>query len=271
MAYALKPALSEFSEVITAGRKNCDLSLDLTDPLEKINLPNGIDVVIHTAAHFGGETAKEVSDAVNINVLGTLKLCQAAVQSNAKRFVLISSIFSSLNEKSEHYGIYALSKRQAEEVATLYCSTHSLPITILRPSQVYGNEEKYRKHQPFFYTIIDKAEKGEDIILYGSHDAQRNYIHVEDLTEIIVNVIQKKVSGVFSCTHPMDLTYSQIANAALKAFNSNATIRFLKDKPNIPDNVFERNNSLYEKINFYPSISLEQGMKKLAIYRSSKA
>jgi UDP-glucose 4-epimerase len=269
LAKALKPALWEFNEVITAGRRNCDIRLDLNDPVDLMGLPAGLDVVIHTAAHFGGKTYKEISEAENINVLGTLNLCEAAVRAKAKHFILISSMFAGINANADNYNIYALSKNHAEEIATFYCSIYSLPLTILRPSQIYGNEEDFRRHQPFFYMMVDKAEKGEDITIYGSNDPRRNYIHIEDLTNIVLKVIEREVKGVYDCTNIIDVTYSQIAKAAFAAFNNGGNVYFLKDKPDIPDNIFERNYALYEKIGFYPMISIEEGIRKLSNYRRS--
>jgi nucleoside-diphosphate-sugar epimerase len=126
-------------------------------------------------------------------------------------------------------------------------------------------------HQPFFYTIVDKAEKGEDITIYGSHDALRNYIHVDDLTAIIAKVVQNKIEGIYSCLHTTDLTFSQIAKAALSAFNSKGKIHFLKEKADIPDNIFKKDTSLYKKIGFYPQISIEDGMKRIALYRETRS
>ena len=271
MGRALGPVLSAFSEVITAGRKYCDINLDLNDPIEKISLPRDIDVVIHTAAHFGGKTPKEILEAEDVNVLGTLKLCQAAVRAKARMFILISSIFSCLNKNSAHYSIYALSKKHSEEIAEFYCSTHSLSLTILKPSQLYGNGDNFRVHQPFFYAIVDKAEKGEDITIYGSHDALRNYIHVDDLTNIISRVVHNKIEGIYPCMHTTDVTFSQIAKAALSAFNSKGKIQFLKEKADIPDNIFKKDTSLYKKIGFYPQISIEDGMKRIALYRKIRS
>lgn len=265
---ALKIALSVSDEVITAGRNNCDIAMDLNDPVEKIDFPKDIDVVVHTAADFGGKNSSEIVQCENVNVIGTLKLCQLAVKENIKHFILISSIFATLYENSEYFGIYALSKRHAEEAAEFFCSTSSLLLTILRPSQIYGTLDSFRKHQPFFYTLVGKAEKGEEIMLYGNNDALRNYIHVDDLVTIISLVIRKKIGGKYSCVHPQDLPYSRIAKAALSAFKSKGSVRFLKDKADISDNVFEKDDSLYKKINFYPRISIEEGMRMIAKHRS---
>ncbi len=264
---ALKPVLSKFSEVITLGRKNCDILLDLTDPVEKIKLPQGLDVIIHTAAHYGGQTPEDILDAFNVNVLGTIKLCHAAAQANAKHLIFISSLSACLDETSTYYNAYAISKKHAEEAARYYCSLHDIPLTILRPSQVYGDTDSFKLHQPLIYLIIDQAERGEEITLYGSNDALRNYIHVDDLTEIIGKVVKGKILGTYSCLNPADVRYSQIAQAAIAAFRSQSHVRFLKDRPDIPDNIFKPDDSLLKKIGFYPRITIEEGMRKIAEYR----
>ena len=67
--------------------------LDLTAPAEEMRLPDGVDVVIHTAAHFGGKSPAEIQAAEDVNVMGTLKLCQASVRAKVQHFVFISTIF----------------------------------------------------------------------------------------------------------------------------------------------------------------------------------
>ena len=42
LAKALVPVLSGFAEVITAGRTDCDIYLDLNDPIENILIPSGV-------------------------------------------------------------------------------------------------------------------------------------------------------------------------------------------------------------------------------------
>jgi UDP-glucose 4-epimerase len=265
---ALKPVLSEFSHVVTGGRRDGDdVHIDLNGPVEEMCVPEGLDAVIHTAAQFGGTSDADMLATEAVNVLGTLKLCQAAVRAGVKHFVLISSMSACVKETSEYYGIYALSKRQSEDVARLYCTYRSMPLAIVRPSQIYGNQDEFRRHQPFIYAMVDKAEKGENITIYGSHDAIRNYIHVDDVATVIAKVILDKVEGTYASVHPVDRTYSQIADAAFAAFGVTGRVHFLTDKPDIPDNVFEQDDSLYRRIAFYPRISIEEGMKQIALYR----
>ncbi len=267
LAHALKPVLSEFAEVITAGRSGCDVHLDLSDPVERIELPKDIDVVINTAAHFGGKSFEEILQAESVNVLGVLKLCQLCAKAQINQLVLISSIFACLDRSSCFYGIYSLSKKHSDEIAQLCSSMFGIPLVILRVSQFYGVGEAYRKHQPFLFAIIDKAENDEDILIYGSNDALRNFIHVEDVARIVALVIKRKIEGTYVCMNTENVSYSEVAVSAIEAFESKSTIRFMKDQPDIPNNIFDQDVSLFRLIEYYPQISILLGLKKEAAYR----
>ena len=269
LARALKPALSEFAEVTTAGRTGCDFALDLGDPAAEIVLPTDIDVVVNTAACAGGENFDEMLETESVNVLGLLKLCQSCTKAHVKQLVQVSSIFACLDESSRFYGMYSLSKRHSDEVARLYCSKFGLPIAILRPSQFYGAGEATRRHQPFLSTIIDRAANGEDILIQGSNDALRNFIHVDDVAVVTALLIRRKLEGTHVCMSAENVRYSEVAAAAIAAFGSRSTIRFVKDAPDIPDNVFAFDDSLFRAVGYFPQISISRGMQLEAAYRKA--
>ncbi len=271
LSQALKPVLSEFAEVITAGRLGCDVHLDLRDPVEMIEFPKDIDVVINTAAHFGGDDYEQMYQAEIVNVLGALTICHACIQSKVRHLVQISSTSAYLDATSEYYGIYALSKKHADNVTQFFCSSFKLPCTIIRPSQLYGNGDAFRKHRPFLYTAIDKAEKNENISIFGTNDALRNYIHIDDFTEIISRVVKKRIAGLYSCTNVFDVSLSEVANAVIDAFHSKSDVIFLKELEDVQDNVFPYDDSLYKTIKYYPQLSIADGVKRIAAYRLRNA
>ena len=264
LAYALKPVLEEFAEVITAGRSNCDVMLDLAGD---ISIPPGFDTVINTACHFGGKDVASIIAAEQINVLGMLKLCHACIKSNVGHFVQVSSIFAELPRISPFFNIYALSKRHGDEATQLLSGAYKLPLAIVRPSQFYGVGDLYRRSQPFLYALIDKAQANDDIVIYGSNDAQRNFIHIVDVAKILALVVQQRVEGIFSCAHPENVRYSEIAQAAINAFDSNSSVRFALDQPDIPDNGFTSDHTLYQRVGYFPRISIADGMRMEAAYR----
>lgn len=262
----LKSHLSKNADVITLGRSGCDITYDLLSGTGDISLPN-VDVVIHTAARFGGASDRDFLETIAVNVLGTVKICQMAIAAQTSHVIIISSVYASLPLSSEQYSVYSLSKRQAEEAALLFCRNHTLSLTILRPTQLYGDDDRFRRHQPFFYTIIDKAQHGEDIVFFGAHDALRNYLHVDDLCHVIAGVVQNSLVGIYACLQPENVTYSSIAYAAIAAFNSSSRVRFDPSKADIQDNVFPADNTLYERIGFYPTVSMAEGIARIAACR----
>jgi hypothetical protein len=59
-----------------------------------------------------------------------------------------------------------------------------------------------------------------------------------------------------------------VAAAAIRAFGSKSKVRFIRDQPDIPDNIFETDDSLYRLIDYFPRISISLGMKKEAAHRN---
>jgi nucleoside-diphosphate-sugar epimerase len=265
LAKYLVPALKG-DEVVTMGRKHCDIYGDLD---ESISIPAGTDIVIHTAGLFESKTDAQIMQTAKTNSIGTLKVCIAGSTAGVKHIVLISSIYALLDSISPYYGIYSISKRHSEELAEYYCKLRGVQLTILRPSQIYDAQGLFRKSQPFLYWIADCAEHNQEIKIFGNNDALKNFIHIEDLVEIIVRTIREKVVGTYSCTYSENVKITEIANAAIKAFNSSSKVVFLREKADISDNAFDGSSELYQKIGFQPQIDINIGMRKLSEYRKS--
>lgn len=269
LAQVLRPLLESFAQVLTAGRSGCDVELDLNWPADRFELPPELDAVIHLGAHFGGRDFDSMMAAEEVNVLGSLKLANACSAAGVGHLVLVSSIFAGLDERSPFFNVYTLSKRHAEELTQLYCRENGLPLAILRPAQLYGEGESFRRHQPILYALLDRAQRGEDIILYGNNDAQRNFIHVEDVAEVLARVVQRRVEGRYDCAAQSNVRFSEIAAASVAAFGSNSAIRFDASRPDIDDNGFKGDESLYLLIDYFPRISLADGLAREAVRRSN--
>lgn len=260
LARVAKPLLAQEHEVVTAGRHGCDMVCDLT---KAIDITNGFDVVINFAAAFSGNSDQEIQAAEQTNALGALRLCIAAARGKVKHIIMISSMSAVHERDSPYYSIYAITKRQGDELADFYCGENKIPLTILRPTQIYGDDRSFSIHQPFFWYVVDQASKGEQIHIYGKHDALRNYIHALDLAEIISQVITTRTTGTFGCMYPDDISFSEIAHTAQRVFQKGGEIVFLSDKPDVPDNIFKKDTSIYNKINYRPQISMEEGLKRI--------
>ena len=198
-----------------------------------------------------------------INAIGTLNVCRLAQKVHAKHILVVSSLSASYISGDPYFNIYSLSKRHADELAQIYCDQVGLPLTILRPTQLYDAESKCKAHQGLFYSIIEKAQKGEDIDFYGNNNALRNYLYLNDFSEIVARAIEEKVIGTFNCPSPNSVRLSEIAQTAYRIFNQGGDIHFLADKPNIVDLPEVCGSDLYQKIGFKPQISLAEGIQMI--------
>src|SRR5262249_25152765 len=115
----------------------------------------GSDMVIHTAGIAGIETVvSKPIRTMQVNLLGTLSVLDAAARymPDIKRFVLFSTsevygpyVYKGTEDTLTTQGAvgeprwtYAVSKLAAEHMGFCYYDAFELPVTIVRPFNVYG-------------------------------------------------------------------------------------------------------------------------------------
>lgn len=133
--------------------KGVETSLgDITDNASLISALKKIDVVFHLAAAINLST-ESMERYREINVLGTENLFKAikASDTRIKRFVFCSSVgvFGPLdslpaNEETRcnPVNFYELSKYEAEKSVRAIGAADHIPVSIIRPSWVYGPNDK---------------------------------------------------------------------------------------------------------------------------------
>jgi nucleoside-diphosphate-sugar epimerase len=266
---AVAQALSRYGQVKLAGRREADITFDLSIPVPGA-CDEHFDVVVLAAADFGGRQPDDLVRAELVNSVGALAACRLAEQCGARHFILLSSRSACDQTTDPYFGIYSLSKRHAEEVASLYCQERGMALTVLRISQVYDDGGQCRLHQPLLYAIADKAQVGRTVELYGSNDARRNYVHLSDLAEVCARLAERGVAGLYNCGHPESLRLSEIAQAAFEAFGKPVDVRFLPEKSDIPDlPPFDCAHQLYEQIGFTPRIDVRRGFELMRAHREN--
>lgn len=258
------------NRVRRAGRRDADVFFDLTQWLNPPEVRESFDVVVHAAADFGGPDDQDAVRAEVVNAAGTLAVCALAKQVQARQVVLLSSLFATYQAGDAYFGIYALSKRHGEELARWYCQDHTLGLSILRPSQVYDDQGKGRQHQNLFYAIADRAKACDQILFDGKRDARRNYIHLDDLVEVVFRVINQRILGEFVCAHPRSVHLSELAKAAYAAYGCDREARFLTEKEDLTDLPAIHDFQIYELTGYHPRIDIKEGYTRIRAYREER-
>lgn len=187
---------------------------------------------VHLVVHFAAETHVTRSifnnrDFFETDVLGTQTLVNAFLRhrESIERFIHISTseVYGTAHSEkmSEDHPLlpmspYAAAKCGADRLMYSYWQTYQLPITIIRPFNMYGPRQHLEKVIPRFITsaLID-----EPLTIHGDGSAARDFFHVEDLCRGIHNVIEceKDLNGdVINMASGDHITISQVAHHILK-------------------------------------------------------
>ena len=219
-----------------------------------------VDIIINCAAGFGGSNLDNY-DATVINGASSLKVCMLAEFYGAKNILHISSI-SSLNKPGDSfYDYYSISKAYGEALLNHWCSKNNFKLTVFRPAQLYDAKGLFKKHQGLLYYIIHQASKGQDIELYGSNDAIRNLLFIDDFVQIVQHAISNDVVGTYNCIGET-LKISSIAAQSLKRFKSNASFWFNAQKEDIKSMNIPSSNLYADHFPEIPFTSFSEALTK---------
>ncbi|SFT10246.1 NAD-dependent epimerase/dehydratase family protein [Sphingobacterium wenxiniae] len=174
----------------------------------------GYVYVVHAAAMTKSKTEEAMWE---VNVGHTERLIQAAFSSlnMPQRVVFVSSLAAigpvgyedALIDESSPYRpvtVYGRSKKAAEEM--LRSKFADKPITVIRPTAVYGPREKD------LFILFDTMNKGVDAYV-GKAPQKLSFIYVKDLVEVLLNACFASQSGYCTFNITDGQVYSRYAMA----------------------------------------------------------
>ena len=155
---------------------------------------DGCDLVIHTAAIVTNNVSR--SEAWRVNVLGTRRVLDAAVQAGAQRFVHLSSLaamrFILEDQADETAPVmptgnpYVDTKIASEQVVLAAHAAGEINCTIIRPADIYGPGSR-----PWTIVPLQMIKKG--LFLLPAHgQGLFRAIYIDDLVEGVILAGEKK-------------------------------------------------------------------------------
>ncbi len=115
-------------------------------------------------------------------------------QNNTEQDLIVSESDTNCGEALNKSKVsYSESKRMCEVMAQAYIKQYGIDAVIARFSTVYGPTKNIPNTA--FYSFIQKALKGEDIILNGVGLPRRDNIYVNDAISGLLTIAEKGLSG----------------------------------------------------------------------------
>lgn len=251
-----------------------------------------IDTVYICAAKVGGIYANNTfpADFLYENLMIELNIIHSAHLHNVRKIILLGSsciypkhspqpikeeylLTSELENTNE---AYAIAKIAGIKMCHYYYKQHNRDFRSFMPTNLYGpNDNFHDKNSHVIPALISrfhnaKLDNNKKVTVWGSGNPRREFMHVDDLAEIIVKIsnfdketyhqFTKETAGIVNIGSGTDIKISDLVEIISKTVNFEGEILFDDSMPDgTPQKLMDV--SIMRNLNLSPSISLESGLK----------
>lgn len=196
--------------------------------------------ICHLAARAGVRPSiKNPFIYIHSNVLGTVRLMDAAVRHKVRNFVYASSssvyggssatLFDEDQPVDNPISPYAATKKITELFAYTWRYLYNLPTTGLRFFTVYGPRGR-PDMAPFIF--IDRVSRGLSLPQYGNGSSSRDYTYIDDIVDGVVRSIDRPyMYQVLNLGKGSGTQLSDFIQLVEKYVKRKANIEYLDDQP----------------------------------------
>lgn len=165
-------------------------------------LEQPVDAIIHLAAMAGVRASiEDPALYYDVNVMGTLKLLEAAVDMDPKPvfvFASTSSVYGDSttfpleeNDRCDRPLVpYSSSKRAAEMMGHAFHNLYDLDFTAVRFFTVYGPRGR---PDMMAYKVADSAAGGAPVPLYNRGQMHRDWTYISDITAGVIVAADRRL------------------------------------------------------------------------------
>lgn len=231
------------------------------------------DIILHLAAIAGASSyEKDPLNTIQVNFFGTANVLEACTNLPVKKIVLFSTsetygaLAKDVSENTptiigpagEGRWSYAVSKLASDHLALAYYKMHKLPITIVRPFNIYGPRQV---GEGAITNMLTQAFAHKKITVTGDGKQKRAWCYVSDLIDAIEKTFTQKTNGqIYNIGNPKE--YYNIYQLALKIKQlTSAEIKFTNPVKTEIEDRLPNIKKAQKDLGFKPQVSLDHGLQ----------
>ena len=277
----IKPISSWFQ----ISDKNKNLSLDLKDFKNCLQVCDGVDYIFNLACNMGGMGYIENNKAeCMLSVLINTNLLRAGLQNKIKKYYFSSSacvynaskqndtFIVGLKEEDAYPAMpedgYGWEKLFSERMCRHFYEDFGLNVRIARYHNIYGPEGTYdggREKAPaaLCRKIINaKLKKEKNIEVWGDGKQTRSFLYIDDCIEATMSVFDSDFTDVFNIGSEEQVSINQMIDKIEKIADHKVERKYDISKPKGVRGRSSDNSLINSKINWSPKFSLNDGLEK---------
>ena len=277
----IKPTSSWFQ----ISDKNKNLSFDLKDFKNCLQVCDGVDYIFNLACNMGGMGFIENNKAeCMLSVLINTNLLRAGLQNKISKYYFSSSacvynaskqndtFIDGLKEEDAYPAMpedgYGWEKLFSERMCRHFYEDFGLDVRIGRYHNIYGPEGTYdggREKAPaaICRKIINaKLKKEKNIEVWGDGKQTRSFLYIDDCIEATMSVFDSDFTDVFNIGSEEQVSINQMIDKIEEIADYKVDRKYDISKPKGVRGRSSDNSFINSKINWSPKFSLNDGLEK---------
>ena len=230
-----------------------------------------VDAVFHLAASVGNKRSidQPVNDA-EINVIGTLRVLEAARKAGVRKVVMSSSagIFGELktlpireDHPAEPDSPYGASKLCAEKEGLAYAKLYGMEVVCLRYFNVYGPSQRFDAYGNVIPIFAFKMLRGEPLTIFGDGEQTRDFVNVRDVVQANIKAAMTSgVTGAFNIGSGTRISINALVERLRIASGLNPLVLHGPPRPGDVRDSLADISAARKAFGFEPTASLEDGL-----------
>jgi UDP-glucose 4-epimerase len=231
----------------------------------------GVEAVILLSALVGNKRSidEPVNDA-EINVIGTLRVLEAARKAGVRKVVISSSagIFGELktlpireDHPAEPDSPYGASKLCAEKLGLVYAKLYGMEVVCLRYFNVYGPSQRFDAYGNVIPIFVFQMLRGEPVTIFGDGEQTRDFVNVRDVVQANIKAAMVPgVSGAFNIGSGTRISINDLVERLKAASGLNPVVRHGPPRAGDVRDSLADISAARKAFGFEPVVTIDEGL-----------
>lgn len=188
------------------------------DSMHKALSDKEYNVIFDISAYTGEDVA------ILTNIVKNHRLQRYVLLSSGAVYAPFNGMYTEDMPRGLHpaWGRYGLEKIDAEDTAFRLYDTIDFPVTIVRPSYIYGIGNNLYREQYFFERMLSRKE-----IPIPASEVRNQFIYIEDVAIFLSHILEseRSIGQAYNLTHRRQYSWREILNICSEVVGEKAVIR----------------------------------------------